>query len=164
MSLPFHVRPATLADARIIARQRAEMFRDMGTLPDALYDELVDASLRYLEVAIPSGEYVGWLAAPLAEPETIIAGVGVQLRTVLPHPAPGGGALLFGPDALVVNVYTERGWRRRGVAKLLMQQILEWAPQHGVDRLVLHASQDGRPLYEQLGFAATNEMRLMVET
>ena len=164
MSLPFHVRPATLADARIIARHRAEMFRDMGTLPDALYTELVDASRRYLETAMPSGEYVGWLAAPAAAPATIVAGVGVQLRAVLPHPAPGGGALLFGPDALVVNVYTERGWRRRGVAKLLMQRIIEWAREHRVDRLVLHASTEGRPLYEQLGFVGTNEMRLMVET
>lgn len=161
MPLPFLIRPTTLADAPVIARHRAEMFRDVGTLPDALYDELVDASRRYFETAMPSGEYVGWLAAPAAAPETIIAGVGVQLRTVLPHPAPGGHALLFGPDALVVNVYTERGWRRRGVAKLLMQQILEWAPQHGVDRLVLYASTEGRPLYEQLGFAATNEMRWM---
>lgn len=40
-----------------------------------------------------------------------------------------------------------------------MRHILDWARQERLDRLVLHASDDGRPLYERLGFAATNEMR-----
>jgi GNAT superfamily N-acetyltransferase len=60
---------------------------------------------------------------------------------------------------LVLNVYVEPHWRRRGLARRLMQEILEWAPTAGVARLVLHASREGRPLYEALGFTATNEMR-----
>jgi len=31
-----------------------------------------------------------------------------------------------------------------------------------VDVVVLHASPEGRPLYEALGFAATNEMRIQL--
>ncbi len=59
----------------------------------------------------------------------------------------------------MLNVFTEPAWRRRGLAELLMRHILDWARQERLDRLVLHASDDGRPLYERLGFAATNEMR-----
>ena len=40
-----------------------------------------------------------------------------------------------------------------------MDEILGWAPGAGIVRLVLHASADGRPLYEALGFVPTNEMR-----
>jgi GNAT superfamily N-acetyltransferase len=59
----------------------------------------------------------------------------------------------------VLNVYTEPAWRRRGVAEALMRQVIRWAESERLDRLVLHASDEGRPLYQRLGFAATNEMR-----
>jgi hypothetical protein len=40
-----------------------------------------------------------------------------------------------------------------------MRHVLEWARAQRLDRLVLHASAEGRALYERLGFVATNEMR-----
>jgi hypothetical protein len=37
--------------------------------------------------------------------------------------------------------------------------VLDWARRESLDTLVLHASDDGRALYEKLGFVQTNEMR-----
>lgn len=153
------VRRATAADAAIIARQRAEMFRDMGVLRDEVYDRLVDAATLYVARAIAEGEYLAWLAAPANDPATVIGGAGVQLRPMLPRPHHDTGELALGPQALVMNVYTERAWRRHGVAALLMRHVVTWAGATGITSLVLHASDDGRPLYEQIGFVPTNEMR-----
>ena len=91
-----------------------------------------------------------------------MAGVGVQLRRVLPHPVgePGGEiAIAEGRHAIVINVFTEPDWRRRGLATLLMKQIIGWARAERLNRLVLHASDEGRAVYERLGFIQTNEMR-----
>jgi len=44
---------------------------------------------------------------------------------------------------------------------MLMQHVMEFAGSEGVESHVLHASSEGRPLYEPLGFTATNEMRLV---
>jgi len=161
MTAGFVVRRATLADVHIIARHRAEMFTDMGQLPPALREPLVAAAVQYLEVAVPAAEYVGWLATPAASPEQIVAGAGVQVRRVLPHPLvlPDAITLANGRQGIVLNVFTERAWRRRGLAALLMDEVLSWARASGLDTLVLHASGEGRPLYERLGFAPTNEMR-----
>jgi hypothetical protein len=41
-----------------------------------------------------------------------------------------------------------------------MQIILEWIKAYGMRSVNLHASEEGRALYEKLGFAPTNEMRL----
>ena len=68
-----------------------------------------------------------------------------------------------GRHAIVLNVYTEPAWRRRGLGELLMREVLAWARREQLDRLVLHASEAGRPLYERLGFVATNEMRFTGE-
>jgi GNAT superfamily N-acetyltransferase len=93
-----------------------------------------------------------------------VAGAGVQVRRVLPFPRrwPDGRAdVAHGLQAIVLNVYTEPAFRRRGLARRLMHEVLAWARQAQIESLVLHAAPDGRHLYEQLGFAATNEMRFM---
>jgi GNAT superfamily N-acetyltransferase len=135
------------------------MFSDMGQLPADLYPDLVSRTLTYLHEALPSGEYIGWLAS--AQSGDVVAGAGVQLRRALPHPLTRTGEhrVSDGRSAIVLNVYTEHPWRRRGLAALLMQHVLEWALAADIDTLVLHASDDGRALYERLGFVQTNEMR-----
>ena len=101
----------------------------------------------------------GWRSAALP---TVIGGAGVQLRPILPRPPEdGAGDLVLGPEAIVLNVYVEPAWRRRGVARALMRALLDDLAARGVRRIVLHASPDGRRLYERLGFAPTNEMRLV---
>ena len=37
--------------------------------------------------------------------------------------------------------------------------MVDWARTERLDRLVLHASKEGRAVYERFGFVATNEMR-----
>jgi len=64
-------------------------------------------------------------------------------------------------QGVILNVFTEPEWRRRGIAALLMKTIIEWSREQCLEELVLHASDDGRALYEQLGFVSTNEMRFI---
>ena len=62
-----------------------------------------------------------------------------------------------------MNVYTEPAHRRRGLSRRLMSELIAWCRAHGITRITLHASTDGRPLYEGLGFTPTNEMRLVLK-
>jgi GNAT superfamily N-acetyltransferase len=157
------VRLATPDDADVIAWHRARMFQDMGQLPPDLFEPLRSRARERLTVALGSGEYLGWLASAKESRDPVVAGAGVQLRQVLPHPrqgADGGVVVAGGRHAIVLNVFTEPHWRRQGLAELLMRRILEWARSERLDRLVLHASLEGRALYDRLGFVPTNEMRL----
>jgi GNAT superfamily N-acetyltransferase len=157
MSPAVVLRFATAADAMLLAEHRLSMFREMGAIQPPLEARLRDASAAYFTSAIPAGEYVGWIACP-AGSSTPVAGAGVQFRSLLPRPALSGDDLLLGREGLVLNVYTVREWRRRGVAKHLMETIIAWAREAGIVRLVLAASPEGRPLYETIGFVATREM------
>lgn len=161
-SLGLIIRRAEPSDAGIIAWHRARMFQDMGEVPPELFESLRAGAKRWLTNAFPKGEYVGWLGCDPKSPEVIISGAGVQLRRVAPHPftkANGEAAIAEGRHAIVINVFTEPEWRRRGLATLLMREILEWARTERIERLLLHASKDGHALYESMGFVLTNEMR-----
>ena len=158
---PFIIRNATADDVETIARHRAAMFSDIRALPPEVFDRLEAATRIYLADAIPGGECVGWLAAPSGDAGRIAGGAGVQVQRVLPFPRWIGDEAdaAIGLQAIVLNVYVEPAWRRQGLARRLMYEVLAWARSTGLERLVLHAAPAGRALYEQLGFVQTSEMR-----
>jgi len=158
----FEIRLAGVSDATLIASHRARMFRDIGLVPEPLFENYRARCEIGIREMLGTGEYVGWLALPNDSPDQIVGGAGVQRRRTLPHPVgePHGEITIAdGRHAIVINVFTEPEWRRRGVAKLLMNEIIAWARRERLDRLVLHASDEGRALYDQMGFIQTNEMR-----
>jgi GNAT superfamily N-acetyltransferase len=160
MKEKFRVRLARVEDAEVIGYHRARMFQEMGQISDHLFDSFQLESQARVRELLVSGEYVGWLGNSLAAPDEIVAGAGVQLRTVLPHPA-GDDAFAEGRHGLIINVFTEPAWRRQGLAELLLRQIIQWSCEQKLDRLVLHSSKYGRALYERLGFVQTNEMKFV---
>ena len=63
----------------------------------------------------------------------------------------------------VSNVYTAPAYRRRGVARTLMENLMAHAREMGVTRLILWASEMGRPLYLDLGFVPSRGLEWNVE-
>jgi GNAT superfamily N-acetyltransferase len=160
------IRRATLADIATIAHHRVEMFREMGRVFDGVAEPLRATTIAHLEDSMARDEYVAWMASLPERPDDVIGGAGVHRRSVQPFPTTTGpGApVAIGREGIVMNVYTEPEARRRGVARALMQMVLAWARHEPLDSLVLRASDDGRPLYESLGFVRTNEMRFLWDT
>jgi GNAT superfamily N-acetyltransferase len=147
------LRRASLADARTIARHRHAMFRDMGYQEAAALDLMTAKFLPWLEAKMTAGDYLAWLA--MTEKDGVVAGAGLWLMDWPPH--------MVGSSARrgnIVNVYTEREYRRRGLARQLMEAAIAWCKNSEIDFVVLHASPEGRGLYESLGFSASNEMRM----
>ena len=152
------IREATVGDAATIAGHRVSMFRDMGQVPsDALAAELLERSTLALDAFLREGSYVGWFAVD--ESCRVLAGVGAHVKPQLPRISHDGVAVVTTAVPLVVNVYTEPQLRGQGIARALMTTLMKWATSRGFDRVFLHASEFGRPLYQSLGFVPSNEMR-----
>jgi GNAT superfamily N-acetyltransferase len=149
----YRVRPATLGDIPTLAYQRCAMFVATGAIDRDATAELDAAERRYLAQAMPAGTFVAWLVEHQGQ---IVAGGGLQLRTLQPRP----GFVRGEPEGLVVSMWTEPSHRRRGLGSLVLDAILQWCRARRIRRLTLHASDEGRPLYERFGFRPTNEMRL----
>ena len=54
--------------------------------------------------------------------------------------------------AYVQWVATDDDVRRRGYARAVMQALVDWYDAHGIPVIELHATDEGEPLYRELGF------------
>jgi GNAT superfamily N-acetyltransferase len=155
MSLPegFEIRRASTADLETLAGHRTAMFRAMGYSDEAVLDAMSAKFRVWLLEHMNAGDYLAWLVS--APDGSIAAGAGLWLMDWPPH--------MIGQDTRrgnILNVYTVENFRRRGLARQLMDTVLLWCRENGIDTIVLHASLEGRGLYDAMGFAPTNEMRL----
>lgn len=129
------------------------MFTDMGRGTPAELEAMEATFIPYVQRALTTGMYRGWLAC--AGDGRVVAGGGLIVHEWPARPGDPNTR-----RAYVLNIYTEPGYRRQGLARRIMTTILDWCRAEGFQTVSLHASQDGRPLYEALGFVPTNEMRL----
>ncbi len=147
------IREAGETDLAAILHHRRAMFEDMGYKDAGALDAMDASSRPFFAHALAEGWYRGWLAQ--SGGGEVVAGGGIL---ILPWPSHPRDAQTRRP--MIVNVYTEPAYRRRGLARRLMVAMLDWLRQEGYGTVSLHASDFGRSLYESLGFQATNEMRL----
>jgi GNAT superfamily N-acetyltransferase len=151
----YSIRRATLDDLGTIVKQRRGMFLEIhvGELP--LLETTLAAFEQWCIPLMKSEQYIGWLAvSPEGE---VVSGIGLWIQKWIPT--------LRSKSTLrgyILNVYTDLDHRKQGLARRLTQTALDWCNTNGIDIIILHASQYGRPLYESLGFSNTNEMRLVL--
>jgi GNAT superfamily N-acetyltransferase len=147
------LRSATPADLDIVLRHRRRMFEDMGYVEPAALEEVVALSATLIGKGLRDGTYHAWFAVD--DTGRVVAGAGVILLTFQPHARDPRTE-----RAWIVNVFTEPEHRRKGLARRVVLAAIDWCRGEGMKFVFLHASDEGRALYESLGFQPTGEMRL----
>lgn len=146
------IREATLADLDVVMHHRRSMFADMGSGDREALDAMEATSRPLFARGLGDGTYWGWLAE---EAGRVVAGGGIIMLPY--HSSPRDPKPR---RAWIVNMYTEPSHRRRGLARRLMEEMIAWCREQRMTAVYLHASDEGRALYEALGFTPTNEMSL----
>ena len=131
---------------------RLEMLKVVNNLPaDYEYtDEIINESRDYFL----NGDQVTVLALDGG----IVAGcASMSFMRIMPtfsHPT--------GKRAHLMNVYTRSDYRRQGIARKMVNMLIDETWKRGATEISLDATKMGRPLYESLGF--TNSTECMVLT
>ncbi len=132
------------------------MFAEMGGVDENILDRTQQASEQYLREALPSGGYRAWMAE--TDGGRVVSSGGIAIV-----PWPGSPDFPGTRRGWILGIYTEPKFRRRGIARRIMETIIDWCRSEGFGYVSLHASDDGRLLYEKMGFQPTNEMRLYLK-
>lgn len=145
------VRRAQLAEIDTAAQLRAGMAREMGHDWDTEHPGWRAGFVQFFHDKQARGD------AQLFYAECDGAIVGMAAFSVLDEYR----AAAFGkPRGWVNSVYVIPSLRRRGIAKALMVAGLDWLRKRGCVMARLRSSDEGRPLYEMLGFVSGSEMEL----
>ena len=62
-----------------------------------------------------------------------------------------------GKRAHLMNVHVEKEFRRKGIARKMIELLADEAKERGVTEISLDATDDGRKLYDTMGYHANNE-------
>src|ERR1700756_3559272 len=135
-ALSITIREGTAADIPEIARQRRRMCEDTNYTDADVLSAMVTATADYLTKAIPEGSFRSWLACDKGR---IVAGGAVVISAWPAHAYD-----LECRRATILNVYTEPEYRRRGIARQIMEIMIAWCRNEGFARVSLHASEHGR--------------------
>jgi GNAT superfamily N-acetyltransferase len=65
---------------------------------------------------------------------------------------PANPRFVTGVIGEVLNVYTRKEYRRQGIARQLMEMLLSYSREQFFDYVELKSTEDGYPLYKDLGF------------
>lgn len=151
--MEIRIRVASAEDLEHVVRHRRAMFEEMGFRDAAVLDGVNEVSREYFSEGLRSGGYRAWLAEDLSG--QVVGGGGIVIADW-----PGYPGERRAERAWILNMYTEPEAQRCGVAKRLLEVMIEWCRSQGFRAVSLHASAVGRPLYETFGFQPTNEMKL----
>ena len=140
----FAIRPATVDDIPELAALRRVLFEAMGHTNAEALDRMCEASERYFAEHIPTGAFRVWVAEVSGEP---IASIGLVVHSVPPSPQN-----LAGKEAYIMNLVTLPEHRRCGIARGLLDCVLDVCRREEIPIASLHATSDGHGIYERAGF------------
>lgn len=145
------MREAGPDDLDVVGALRLAFLADhRGVAPSDLPDGFGARTRAYLDRQQRAGTIGSWLAEDDAG-----RAVGVVTLLVLDMP-PRPGDDRTG-EGYVLNMYVDPAARRQGIGRSLFAALLAGAEERDLRRLFLHATPDGRPLYEQAGFAPNED-------
>lgn len=149
------VREATSIDIPKLVELRMQLFTELGEIQSSTAaPELREATLHYFTDAIVTGQSMSWVA--------VSNGIVVASGTLATFYRPPYLGNLAGHEAYLLNIYTLPAYRRKLAATQILEQVVAYAKSVGFGKVWLHASPDGRAMYERFGFSQNpSEMEWM---
>ncbi|BAU66948.1 acetyltransferase. putative [Stanieria sp. NIES-3757] len=147
-------RKATNQEDLVIAQHFYQLWLDNEVSPDSIRDDWLEVTLQFILQARQELSFQAFVAEIEGK---IIASASCQLFAGL-YPFPF--KLEYRQYGYIWNVYVESAYRSQGIATKLTNENINYLKSLGCTRAILHASPHGKPVYEKLGFVASNEMRL----
>ncbi|MBQ6888322.1 MAG: GNAT family N-acetyltransferase [Lachnospiraceae bacterium] len=141
---------ATLTDLEILTETRIEVLRAANRLSDDVdMSEVKKQSLEYYQNALRNNTHLAYL---IFDEEIFVGTGGISYFQVMPtyhNPT--------GKKAYIMNMYTNPGYRRQGIAFKTLDLLVTDAREKGITAISLEATDMGRPLYEKYGFRKMND-------
>ncbi len=131
----------TAHELETFIQMRIRQLREEGTKEEI---DLTPALRDYYNRHIADGTFLSWLAL---DGERIVGTSGISIVEKPPYFGCPTGRI-----ALLSSMYTDPGYRRQGIARALLTNVVQDAREHGCGTVQITASDMGVLLYTDFGF------------
>ena len=144
------IRLAEISDVNTLVEFRKQQLIDEGDKPSINIDkELND----YFTSSFSDDKSIIWIA--------VEQGIPVATGGLYFFRFPPGYSNPTGERAYVHSMYTKEQYRGKGIASKILNAMVVEVKKRGSRILFLQASKDGRPVYEKIGFAQSEDYMIM---
>ena len=145
------IRIAKKDDIEEMMNSRLEMLKVVNNLSEdyEYSDEIINESREYFL----NGDHITVLAF---DGDEVVGCASMSFMRIMPtfsHPT--------GKRAHLMNVYTRNEFRRQGIARKMVELLIEETWKKGVTEISLDATESGRPLYVSMGFTDLTECMVL---
>ena len=149
--MEIQIRQADIQDLDLLMQWRMEVLHEVFSLPPGQYaPELEEENRRYYQRELPRGGHIACFACKGKE---IVGCGGMCLYHEMPSPDNPNGKCAY-----LMNIYARPQFRRQGIGDKIVRWLIEQAEQRGITKIYLETSEDGRPLYREIGFTEMPDM------
>lgn len=141
-------RKAVVGEVDALVKARLNFLGEVNQLTDEDKMLLQETNRRYFMDSVQNGSYVAYIAVL---DEKIVGTSGITFYNVPPNKKCPSGKVAY-----ISNIFTCKEHRGRGIASKLFTLLVEEAKGLGYEKLLLNATDMGRPLYEKFGFKDTH--------
>jgi GNAT superfamily N-acetyltransferase len=141
----FTLEKASLEHIPLLTDTRVDFLSEYWGKQEAdIENKLREELNSFFENEIPAQTYIAWLAFDSGK----IAGVGGMKITK----KPGSFRVPDGNCAYIMNMYTLPQYRKKGIAKTILNKLIEAGEEMGITFFELHATKEGEAVYVKNGF------------
>jgi ribosomal protein S18 acetylase RimI-like enzyme len=150
-----NVRKCRHDDLETLVEMRLEFLKEAGLLKDGedvtgLHGDIHEFIEKHLNKDLHL-----WLAE--TENEIVATGAVCVWDRLPSHAGKGNGSRI----GYVLNMYTRPGYRKKGIASRILQQIMQFLQEESIPKVMLHALEDGKGIYKKFGFSSYENLMEM---
>lgn len=161
IEIDLHLREAVVNDISTLATHHYKMFNEIWkkkgkSLSKGKLEKVKQAYVKKLEEQFADKTCKAWV---IKIKNKIVASGAITICNFVPTPID-----LSYKIAYFHSLYTEEKFRNNNCANLIIEKAIFHCKSKGMQRIILTASDEGRPIYQKYGFKpASDLMRLIVE-
>jgi len=144
-TVPVIIRKIEKADLDLLVAYRMEYLTELQGERSADYKTALQKELAvFFEKEMREGRFLALVAE--------MGGKPVSFGAMVIRQIPGDFNQSSYLEADILNMFTVKDARRKGISSQILEQLIGEAKKIGISKLVLHTSKDGEILYRKFGF------------
>lgn len=146
----YSIRKAVLSDVHVLVSHHSHMCEEIRMLQgkDIIpenYVKMEESQTRKLQDEMPKGLCYAWVVEDTDK--TVVASGAISMYSFTASPEDQTYV-----GAYVHSIYTEKQHRGNKLSTLIVKEAISFCRDQNISRMLLVASDAGRPVYEKIGF------------